>query len=33
MFSYDTIQGSSNNDGNESILNNNISENCLLDGL
>lgn len=31
-FSYDSLQGCSNNSGNESLMHNNISENILLDG-
>lgn len=33
IYSYDPLQGCSNSSGNELILNNNLSENLLLDGL
>lgn len=33
IYRYDPLQGCSNNSGNELMLNNNLSENLLLDGL
>jgi hypothetical protein len=33
IYRYDPLQGCSNNSGNELMLNNNLSENLLLDGI